>query len=108
MKLVKTLAHIYASTRITVKESLNGTLSNIIDALIEYYPLSELKAQLIMLHKQAGLSIESLGMKNIRRKPKVMPLIKKTICRILDEHNVTLKASKNNDKGNPGNADQER
>ena len=59
-----------------IKGILNGTLSDIIDAMIEYYPLSELKAQLIMLYKHAGLSIESLAMKNIRRKPKVEPLIK--------------------------------
>ena len=91
-----------------VKEILNGTLSVIIDALIEYYPLSELKAQLIMLHKQVGLSIGSLAMNNIRRKPKVMPLIKKTICHILDGQNVMLKVSNNDGGGNLGNVDQER
>ena len=91
-----------------VKEILNGTPSDIIDTLIKYYPLSELKAQLIMLHKRAGLSIESLAMKNSRCKPKVMYLIKKTICHILDGQNVTLKASNNDDKGNPDNDDQER
>jgi len=37
-----------------VKKILNGKLSDIVDALIEYYMLSELKAQLIILHKQAG------------------------------------------------------
>ena len=54
-----------------VKEILNGTLSDIIDALIKYCPLSELKAQLIMLHKQAGLSIESLAMKTSDANPKL-------------------------------------
>ena len=87
---------------------MNGTLSDIIDALIDYYPLSELKAQLIMLHKQAGLSIGSLAMKNIRRKLKVKPLIKKTICHILDGQNVMLKASNNDDEGDLGNVDQTR
>ena len=91
-----------------VKEILNRALSDIINALIEYYPWSELKAQLIMLHKQAGLSIESLAMKNIRRKPTVKPLIKKTICHILDRQNVMLKASNNDDEGDSGNVDQER
>ena len=47
-------------------------------------------------------------MKNIRRKPKVKPLIKKTICHILDGQNVTLKASNNDDEGDLGNVDQER
>ena len=86
---------------------MNGTLSDIIDALIKYYPSSELKVQLIMLHKQAGICIESLAMKNIRRKPKVKPLIKMTICHILDGQNDTLKSSNNDDKGNFGNVDKE-
>ena len=82
----------------TIQELISGPVVDQLEALIEHYPLSELKSVLISLYQVAQLDLGTLKLKSLARKVKLGPVLINIVTQLDGKNQRKVGGSNSDDK----------
>ena len=82
----------------TIQELISGPVVDQLEALIEHYPLSELKSVLISLYQVAQLDLGTLKLKSLARKVKLGPVLINIVTQLYGKNQRKVGGSNSDDE----------